>query len=417
MEEKSNPNRGLNTSKARRMEGQGRMKPGEPVRNRDDSKTLEVLYDISQAVACARNLTAFYRVVHRSLDKILVVDNFYIALYHPCRDTITFPYYVDEKDENPGEISAFSQTASLTGRVIATKQPGIFYEKAILDLAKSRNQEVIGSLCKVWLGAPLIIRNRVIGAIAIRSFDSEQAYVEKDLDLLATMAQHIALALERKEFETRLRDQQSLLETILESSPVGICLVEDRIFKWVNSQMVSMLGYGEKSELTDMDSALIYPDKESFVAAGQRIDREMGLRGRVDFDTTLVRRDASPFKAHMSITRFGEEDDLDRKIVILADISQLELAHRERMEKEKLQGVLEMAGAVCHEINQPLQTIFGYMELFKDPENITPAALAQVKEQAGRIGDITRQLAKITRYKTKSYPGNTTIMDIWGASG
>ena len=103
--------------------------------------------------------------------------------------------------------------------------------------------------------------------------------------------------------------------------------------------------------------------------------------------------------------------------MILADISQLELAHKERMEKEKLQGVLEMAGAVCHEINQPLQTIFGYMELFEDQENITPKSLGQVKEQAGRIGEITRQLTKITRYKTKKYPGNTTIMDIWGASG
>ena len=59
--------------------------------------------------------------------------------------------------------------------------------------------------------------------------------------------QHIALALERKEFDSRLQDQQILLETILESSPVGICLVEDRIFKWVNSQIVSMLGYGKKS--------------------------------------------------------------------------------------------------------------------------------------------------------------------------
>jgi DNA-binding response OmpR family regulator len=32
-------------------------------------------------------------------------------------------------------------------------------------------------------------------------------------------------------------------------------------------------------------------------------------------------------------------------------------------EKEKFQGVLEMAGAVCHEINQPLMVISGYSEI------------------------------------------------------
>jgi len=399
------------------MEGKDQMNPRGPVRNRDDSKILEVLYDISQAVSSAQSLNAFYQVVHRSLGKILTASNFYIALHHPARDSITFPFYVDEKDDNPGEIFDFSQTISLTGRVIATRQPRIFYEKDILDLIDSRNQQLIGSLCKVWLGAPLTIRDRVIGAIAIQGYDSAATYLEKDLDLLATMAQHIALAMERKEFETRLQDQQTLVETILESSPVGICLVQDRIFKWVNSQMVSMLKYDEKSQLTGRDSALMYPDEASFLEAGQIIDRDMDLRGRVDFDTTLVRRDGSRFKAHVSITGFGEEEDLDRKILILADISQLELVHRERMEKEKLQGVLEMAGAVCHEINQPLQTIFGYMELFTESEKITPQTLGQVKQQAARIGDITRQLTKITRYKTKTYPGNTTIMDIWGASG
>ena len=67
----------------------------------------------------AQSLNAFYQMVHRSLDKILFASNFYIALHHPSRDSITFPFYVDEKDENPGEIFDFSQTASLAGRVIS----------------------------------------------------------------------------------------------------------------------------------------------------------------------------------------------------------------------------------------------------------------------------------------------------------
>ena len=38
----------------------------------------------------------------------------------------------------------------------------------------------------------------------------------------------------------------------------------------------------------------------------------------------------------------------------LSDISEFKRAETERLEKEKLQALVETAGAVCHEMNQPL---------------------------------------------------------------
>ncbi len=75
-----------------------------------------------------------------------------------------------------------------------------------------------------------------------------------------------------------------------------------------------------------------------------------------------------------------------------------------------------MAGAVCHEINQPLQTILGYSTLYQDNETISPKELDKIQNQAIRIGEITRRLSNITKYKTVDYPGNTRIVDIWGSS-
>lgn len=47
----------------------------------------------------------------------------------------------------------------------------------------------------------------------------------------------------------------------------------------------------------------------------------------------------------------------------------------ERLHRERLQGVLEMAGAICHEINQPLMSISGYSELLLlDTQPGTPPA-------------------------------------------
>jgi len=76
------------------------------------------------------------------------------------------------------------------------------------------------------------------------------------------------------------------------------------------------------------------------------------------------------------------------------------------IEKEKLQGIIEMAGAVCHELNQPLQVVLGISELLMmDIQKNNPLykKMELLKEQTERMGEITLKLAKITSYETKDY--------------
>ncbi len=384
--------------------------------SRKASEALQVLFEISEAVTTTRNLNELYKAIHKSLGKILNVKNFYIAMHHEERDSISFPYHIDETDDIPDEIFNFSETASLTGRVIQAKEPLIFYEQDVIDFEKSKNQKTIGTISKIWLGAPLIIRQRVIGVIAIQSFKSADDYHKKDLYLLNTISQHIGLAIERKESDDKLKNQQKILEKILESSPVGICLVEDRIFKWVNTQMVKMFGYETKTQLEKKSVRMIYASDTDFDETGRQIVQDLNKTGRSDYDFSLIRKDGALFKAHIIITGSRSDDPLSSTIVTFTDISQRELAQAEKLKTEKLQGVLEMAGAVCHEINQPLQTILGYSTLYQENETISPKELGKIRNQATRIGDITKRLSNITKYKTVDYPGDTRIVDIWGSS-
>lgn len=92
----------------------------------------------------------------------------------------------------------------------------------------------------------------------------------------------------------------------------------------------------------------------------------------------------------------------------------------ELREKEKFQGVLEMAGAVCHELNQPLQSVSGFSELLlMDMETSDPnhEKLKNIKTGIERIGELTRKIMKITRYRSKKYMnGKSRILDIDQAS-
>jgi CheY-like chemotaxis protein len=89
------------------------------------------------------------------------------------------------------------------------------------------------------------------------------------------------------------------------------------------------------------------------------------------------------------------------------------------VEQEKLQGVLEMAGAVCHEMNQPLQAVAWAVELLLNEAALggpLSSAVRDIDRNIEKIGTITRKLQRITRYETMKYVGDTKIIDIERAS-
>jgi two-component system, response regulator PdtaR len=87
----------------------------------------------------------------------------------------------------------------------------------------------------------------------------------------------------------------------------------------------------------------------------------------------------------------------------------------ERIYREKLQAVLETAGAICHELNQPMMAISGHTELLMDTldqDDPVYTKIAKIKSQVERMGAITQKLMGITRYETKDYVQGERIVDI-----
>lgn len=98
-----------------------------------------------------------------------------------------------------------------------------------------------------------------------------------------------------------------------------------------------------------------------------------------------------------------DKDELRARIDVGRRVVELQTA---LLEKEKLQVIFEMTGAICHELSQPLQAISGYSELMLmniQEDNPFYQNIKTIKEQVDRMGDITRKLKRMTRYKTKDY--------------
>nr|WP_319491525.1 response regulator [uncultured Desulfobacter sp.] len=89
---------------------------------------------------------------------------------------------------------------------------------------------------------------------------------------------------------------------------------------------------------------------------------------------------------------------------------------------ERLTGVLEMAGAVCHEFAQPVQIISGYCEILTDELSRMPHAagfeepVSNILKSTERLKDLLLKFMKVRRYKTRPYLLSSRIIDIDAAT-
>jgi signal transduction histidine kinase len=105
------------------------------------------------------------------------------------------------------------------------------------------------------------------------------------------------------------------------------------------------------------------------------------------------------------------------ELILLAieDITDRKRAEQERIQKEKLEAILEMAGAVCHELNQPLQVVSVSLEpLLRAISKDSPLynRTQKIEEKIDMIAGITRKLQTMTKYETKDYIEGRKIIDI-----
>ena len=186
---------------------QGAIALYQDITERKQNETIQkVLYNISQAANSPISLNQFYKTIHKELGTIIDATNFYIALVDKKVDKVYFPYHQDEMDDN-FPILNFSTSNTLTTYIIKTGKPLLSdnsqYEEMI-------NQEILSpkgstSPQSIWLGVPLKIEERVIGAMAVQSYTHAELYTEKDIKLLEFVSSQVATAIERKSSEERIK--------------------------------------------------------------------------------------------------------------------------------------------------------------------------------------------------------------------
>lgn len=163
------------------------------------------LLKISTAVHSANTLEELFPLIHNALSLIMDTTNFYIALLDKHKENITFPYAMDEIDTPPWEPIPLLNSQSLTAEILCSPKVLLLKEKELLERYETGQSKVWGIESKCWLGAPLTIKGDTIGAIAVQSYNDAECYKEEDKVIIQTLAEQVALSVERKQAEEALK--------------------------------------------------------------------------------------------------------------------------------------------------------------------------------------------------------------------
>ena len=210
----------------------------------------------------------------------------------------------------------------------------------------------------------------------------------------------------QKKSEAAIRERIEQIENLLYSLPVGIIIVESETYTIVDANPQAMLMIGKSKE------QIVGSNYNSFFSSS---DQGNGFPINAEQSEYLLLTATGAYLPVHKTKILEIIDGREHFIECFADISERKRTEQERIRKEKLQGIIEMSGAICHELNQPMQAVSGYAELLlmevSEDEPIYKA-LNTIKNQVDKMADITNKLMRITSYETKEYASGSKIVDV-----
>jgi two-component system sensor histidine kinase/response regulator len=137
----------------------------------------------------------------------------------------------------------------------------------------------------------------------------------------------------RKLTEDALRDREETLKAILETSPVGIGLVKNRVLDWHNKAMSQIAGY-EEGSLPGKSARVLYADDEEYERADRELVYGVKEKGFGEVETRWITKDGRAIDCYLRACRIDSSNPSKGVITVAMDITERKRAEEALRESE-----------------------------------------------------------------------------------
>jgi PAS domain S-box-containing protein len=201
---------------------------------------------------------------------------------------------------------------------------------------------------------------------------------------------------ERKRLEQALRDSEEMFRKLAEKSLVGVYLIQDGVFKYVNPKLAELWGY-EVNELIGMDPLLfVHPEDRERV----RKNLERRIKGEIESVNYILKVINKSRKVRYNEV-FGSRIIYKGKPAVigtLIDVTEkIELIGAKLRAFEQIERNIEKYAYLVDQIRNPLSVILGIVELKFDNlvKNLNSAEFKDFEELKRVVIDSVRRIEEV----------------------
>jgi len=324
------------------------------------------------------DLKILFETIHEQIKKLMPAQNFYIALLEDYETSLYhFPYYQDLMDQDG---LARGMTIELPGSFTdwVTKNESLLLNKTIVQEILSGEIDIqidttqIGVKSSSWMGVQLKGRKDTrLGAIVVQDYNDPVAYTEADFNILKIASETIGSAIQYNQAQKDLEKSEKMFRTLVETASVGINETDlNETIIYSNKVFAQMMGYDNEYKIIGKNLKE-FTSTETFALMTEktRTERLKGIPGR--YETQFITKDGLVLDVILNCTPVRDEkNEVTKCIVVLIDITDQKLAHREKIiaqkhaaDQEKHALVGQIAGKMAHDFNNILGAIMGNAEI------------------------------------------------------
>jgi two-component system, cell cycle sensor histidine kinase and response regulator CckA len=203
---------------------------------------------------------------------------------------------------------------------------------------------------------------------------------------------------ESKEMEQALRSSEAKYRGIVESSLVGVFIVQDDVFRFVNKGFCEIHGYPREEVVNRMSPRdLVHPDYRKDLREMTSNLATMGAQ--LERHHTIVRKDGTLRHVKL-LAQTIEYEGRPACSGTIIDITKERSLEAQLHQAQKMEAVGQLAGGVAHDFNNILTAIIGYGSLLKEKLSGTDPARVDVETilaAADRAAHLTSGLLAFSR--------------------
>jgi two-component system cell cycle sensor histidine kinase/response regulator CckA len=357
-----------------------------------NERLQSALYRIASLARSSHDMQELFSTIHAAIGELMYAKNFYIALYDPFSNMISFPYFVDEIDDPPlpRKFSHGSTEYVLTTGNILHAPQSVFEE-----MANRGDVDPIGADAVDWLGIPLKSGNTTFGVLVVQSYDPKITFTNREKEILVFVSQQIATAIQQHSEEERFR-------AIWEHSADGMRVTDKngRIVM-VNDAYCRMVKK-TKEELINEPFSIVYHRTASEQLTGLEEYKKRfatdTMIPKLDEQVTLWNNETLMVEMTASYITYG----INERMLLCAfrDVTERKKLEEQLLHAQKMDSIGVLAGGIAHDFNNVLAMILGSAELVKNRAKEYPEIMKfanMIANAAERGSGIAKQLLMFAR--------------------